>query len=115
MVLEEAGEGAYTAAAAGREVRVESEGSALRFSVTTEVPWFTTEPAAAGVRVREALANSLNIPAVRTLAKIGLDRFLNRLHEYGFTSLDRDAAYYGIGLALGGGEVTLYELTRAYL
>ncbi len=67
------------------------------------------------IRLREALANSLNIPAVRTLAKIGVDGFLHRLHEYGFTSLDKEAEHYGIGLALGGGEVTLYELSRAYM
>ena len=66
------------------------------------------------VRLREALANSLNVPAVRTLAKIGTEEFLKRLGQYGFKSLDKEAEYYGIGLALGGGEVTLYELTRAY-
>ncbi len=66
------------------------------------------------VRLREALANSLNVPAVRTLAKIGTEKFLKRLGQYGFKSLDKEAEYYGIGLALGGGEVTLYELTRAY-
>jgi penicillin-binding protein 1C len=67
------------------------------------------------VRLREALANSLNVPAVRTLAKIGTDKFLKRLREYQFDSLDKDAEYYGVGLALGGGEVSLYELTRAYM
>ena len=67
------------------------------------------------VRLREALANSLNIPAVRVLAKIGVDRFLNRLHDYRFDSLHQDAEFYGVGLTLGGGEVTLYELTRAYM
>jgi penicillin-binding protein 1C len=66
------------------------------------------------VRLREALANSLNIPAVRVLAKIGVDTFLTRLKEYEFSSLQQDAEFYGIGLALGGGEVTLYELARAY-
>ncbi len=67
------------------------------------------------VRLREALANSLNVPAVRVLAKIGIDAFLERLREYGFHSLDKDAEHYGVGLVLGNGEVTLYELTRAYL
>lgn len=67
------------------------------------------------VRLREALANSLNVPAVRVLAKIGIDRFLTRLKEYGFNSLDKDADYYGVGLVLGGGEVSLYELARAYM
>jgi penicillin-binding protein 1C len=67
------------------------------------------------VRLREALANSLNVPAVRVLAKIGIDRFLSRLKEYEFNSLDKNADYYGVGLVLGGGEVSLYELARAYM
>ncbi len=67
------------------------------------------------VRLREALANSLNVPAVRVLAKTGIDRFLSRLKEYEFNSLDRNADYYGVGLVLGGGEVTLFELARAYM
>ncbi|MFQ6042622.1 MAG: penicillin-binding protein 1C [Candidatus Poribacteria bacterium] len=67
------------------------------------------------MRLREALANSLNVPAARLTAKIGVERFLDRLHEYEFGSLDKDADYYGVGLALGGGEVTLYELARAYM
>ncbi|MBM3237720.1 penicillin-binding protein 1C [Candidatus Poribacteria bacterium] len=67
------------------------------------------------VSLREALANSLNVPAAQVSAKIGVKRFLDRLHEYGFDSLNQDADYYGIGLALGGGEVTLYELARAYM
>jgi penicillin-binding protein 1C len=66
------------------------------------------------VRLREALANSLNVPAVRTLAKIGVDKFLTRLREYRFDSLGETADHYGVGLALGGAEVSLYELTRAY-
>ncbi len=66
------------------------------------------------VRLREALANSLNIPAVRTLAKIGVADFLERLREYGFTDLRNTPEHYGVGLALGDGEVSLYQLTRAY-
>jgi len=67
------------------------------------------------VRLREALANSLNVPAVRILAKTGVDKFLSRLKDYEFNSLDRNADYYGVGLVLGGGEVTLFELARAYM
>ncbi|MEO0292786.1 MAG: penicillin-binding protein 1C [candidate division WOR-3 bacterium] len=67
------------------------------------------------IRVREALANSLNVPATRILVKVGIDRFLNRLKEYEFNSLDKDADYYGVGLVLGGGEVSLFELGRAYM
>ncbi len=67
------------------------------------------------VRVRYALANSLNVPAVRVLSAVGPDALLARLHELGFLHLDRPASYYGLGLTLGGGEVSLWENVRAYL
>ncbi|MGQ9865161.1 MAG: penicillin-binding protein 1C [Pseudanabaenaceae cyanobacterium] len=63
---------------------------------------------------RFALANSLNLPAVRTLERVGVDRFLTRLRELGFAHLTHDARHYGLGLALGSGEVTLWELAQAY-
>lgn len=67
------------------------------------------------VRVRVALANSLNIPAVRVLEKVGVSTFLNRLHELGFEHLTHSPEYYGLGLVLGSGEVSLFELARAYM
>ncbi|PSB29652.1 penicillin-binding protein 1C [Stenomitos frigidus] len=67
------------------------------------------------VRVRVALANSLNVPAVRVLEKVSVKAFLDRLHQLGFTHLTQTPDYYGLGLALGGGEVSLWELARAYL
>ncbi len=67
------------------------------------------------VRVRYALANSLNVPAVRVLARVGVEPLLERLHALGFSHLDKPASYYGLGLTLGSGEVTLWELTHAYL
>ncbi|MBD2456459.1 penicillin-binding protein 1C [Nostoc sp. FACHB-87] len=67
------------------------------------------------VRVRIALANSLNVPAVRVLEKIGVPNFLERLHELGFTHLNQTPEYYGLGLTLGSGEVTLWELAQAYV
>lgn len=67
------------------------------------------------VRVRYALANSLNVPAVRVLARVGVGAVLDRLHELGFTNLQHPASYYGLGLTLGSGEVTLAELVRAYM
>jgi penicillin-binding protein 1C len=66
------------------------------------------------VRVRIALANSLNVPAVRVLSQVGVNEFLRRLRELGFAHLTKPAAFYGLGLTLGGGEVTLEELARAY-
>ncbi len=66
------------------------------------------------VRVRDALANSYNIPAVQTLRQVGVPYLLNMLQRFGVQSLGEDAAHYGLSLTLGGGEVTLLELSRAY-
>ena len=66
------------------------------------------------VRVREALASSFNIPAVRLAEKVGVGTLLNGLHDAGFASLGRSAEHYGLGLALGNGDVTLLELANGY-
>ena len=65
------------------------------------------------VSIRVALANSFNIPAVKTLEHITIDEFLRQLHSMGITTLN-DRPRYGLSLALGGGEVKLLELTTAY-
>ncbi len=65
------------------------------------------------VRLREALGNSLNIPAVYAAEKVGLDPLLARLRELGF-ELPQAAGFYGAALALGDGEVTLLALANAY-
>jgi 1A family penicillin-binding protein len=64
------------------------------------------------VLVREALARSLNIPAVKTLDFVGLPAMLDTAHRLGIESLNRPD--YGLSLTLGGGDVTLLELTSAY-
>ncbi|HEY0133031.1 MAG TPA: penicillin-binding protein 1C [Nannocystis sp.] len=64
--------------------------------------------------LREALAGSLNIPAVRLAFEQGPRKLLELLHTIGFASLDRPADYYGLALALGSGEVELRELAAAY-
>lgn len=66
------------------------------------------------VRMRTALANSLNVPAVHLLSQIGVENLLSALHQLGFESLEKSAEYYGLGLTLGNGEVTLLELAGAY-
>ncbi len=66
------------------------------------------------VTVRSALANSYNIPAVKLLDAVTVDRLLQRAEAFGVRSLDRGSAWYGLSLTLGGGEVTLLELTAAY-
>ncbi|MBM0740664.1 penicillin-binding protein 1C [Phormidium sp. CLA17] len=67
------------------------------------------------VRVRLALANSLNVPAVKILEKVGVGAFLDRLHQLGFSHLTQPPEHYGLGLTLGSGEVSLWELAQAYL
>src|SRR5208337_4922116 len=66
------------------------------------------------LRLRVALGNSLNTPAVRTIQFTGTDRFLQWLRLLGISGLDRSADFYGHGLALGDGEVSLFELVQAY-
>lgn len=66
------------------------------------------------VSVREALGNSLNIPAVRMAQFVGAATFIDRLHELGIDSLTEHPDVYGDGIALGNGEVTLFELVQAY-
>lgn len=66
------------------------------------------------VSVRTALGSSLNVPAVRTLTQVGVDRFLSTLRDFGLSNLTRDADHYGFGLALGGAETNLLELSNAY-
>ncbi|HEU5090328.1 MAG TPA: penicillin-binding transpeptidase domain-containing protein, partial [Roseiflexaceae bacterium] len=66
------------------------------------------------VRMRTALANSLNMPAVLALKFAGIDHTIDLLHRAGITTLQRGANYYGLALTLGGGEVTPLELTTAY-
>jgi penicillin-binding protein 1C len=66
------------------------------------------------VRLRVALGSSYNVPAVRTARRVGLQRLLDRLRAFGFSSLDQPARHYGLGLTLGNGEVTLHELVAGY-
>jgi len=64
--------------------------------------------------VRLALANSVNVPAVYLLDKIGVNNFLDLLRKGGISTLDNSSDYYGLGLALGNGEVRLDELSALY-
>ncbi len=66
------------------------------------------------VSVRHALANSLNVPAVRTLLMVGGEVFYDGLHSFGLNTLTQPADYYGYSLALGGADFRLLDLTNAY-
>ena len=66
------------------------------------------------VPANEALSMSLNIPFVLMLQEYGVARFIDRLKEFGFTTINQSADHYGLSLILGGAEITLEELTWAY-
>ncbi len=65
------------------------------------------------ISMRQALSNSLNIPAVQTQYLAGIDNTLNQVKKMGLVSLgERDR--YGLSLVLGSGEATLYQMANAY-
>jgi penicillin-binding protein 1C len=66
------------------------------------------------MRLREALANSYNVPAVLVLQDIGVPRLLQFAQQAGINSFGDDAGRYGLSLTLGGGELTPLELTSFY-
>ncbi len=67
------------------------------------------------ISVRAALARSYNIPAVKALQLVGVDALLRVAERFGMTTLTRPGhPPYGLALTLGGGEVTLLEMTSAY-
>ena len=65
------------------------------------------------VPLREALASSYNVPAVRVLARVGVERAVEIGRRLGITSFS-DSSRYDLSLTLGGGEVRLLDLTAAY-
>lgn len=64
--------------------------------------------------LREALANSLNIPALYLADDLGVNRLFEFMQSFGLT-FPKDADHYGVGLTLGNSEVSLMELTSAYM
>lgn len=65
------------------------------------------------VTMRQSLANSYNVPAVKTIERIGVTNFIDFLRTAGIDSLE-DYSHYGLSLSLGGGEVTMIDLSEAY-
>lgn len=66
------------------------------------------------VTVRDALIQSLNIPFVRLLNRLGVESFGQQLRTLGFRHLGASDEAYGLGMAIGNVEVTLMELVSAY-
>jgi hypothetical protein len=66
------------------------------------------------VLLRDALANSYNIPPIQLIRDIGVPGFIATARKMGIDSLQEPPGFYGLALTLGGGEVPLLEMTRAY-
>lgn len=66
------------------------------------------------VKAGDALAQSLNVPAVRMLHQYGVGRFKQQLAAFGLSTVNKGADHYGLSLILGGAEATLFELSRSY-
>lgn len=64
--------------------------------------------------LRDALAQSINIPSVKVLYLAGIPQSLETAKNMGITTLTQPPSYYGLPLVLGGGEVTLFEMVSAY-
>ncbi len=64
--------------------------------------------------LRQALANSFNVPAVQVMSWVGVDKVIRTAHSMGITTLDQGPNSYGLPLTLGGGEVTLMDMVYAF-
>lgn len=96
--------------------------STVVFDVNTKFPTDTGTPyephdydmgERGPITLKKALGGSLNIPAVKTLYLIGLDRALDFADSLGYTTL-HDRSRFGLSLVLGGAEVKLVEHVAAY-
>lgn len=65
------------------------------------------------VLARDALTHSRNIPAIHLVQKIGINNFYKLLSDSGVTNMN-NPSHYGISIALGGAEVSMFELADIY-
>jgi 1A family penicillin-binding protein len=66
------------------------------------------------ISLRSAIAESRNVPSVKLLYLVGVDAAIENAHKLGITTLNDKDEYYGLSLVLGGGEVSLLDMTGAY-
>ncbi|MDO8573872.1 MAG: PBP1A family penicillin-binding protein [Candidatus Daviesbacteria bacterium] len=65
------------------------------------------------VSLRQALAGSLNIPAVKLLATVGIESFIQTARDLGISTFS-DPSRFGLSLTLGGGEIKMIEMMGVY-
>ena len=91
-----------------------AEGEKDEFSMDCYNPQNYDEKFRGPMTIRDALAQSINIPAVKILYLVGPQNTLDLAHSLGITTLEEPASFYGLSLVLGGGEVKLLDITSAY-
>ena len=86
--------------------------------VPTQIAGYTpenfSEEYSGAVKAKNALARSLNIPAVRLLQSYGLAKFRDQLDVFELGGLNKSADHYGLTLILGGAESNLWDLCKTY-
>ncbi len=86
--------------------------------VPTQIAGYTpenfNEDYSGAVAAKKALAQSLNIPAVRLLQEYGLEKFRDQLKAFNLKGLNKSADHYGLTLILGGAESSLWDLCKTY-
>ncbi len=86
--------------------------------VPTQIAGYTPEnfieEYSGAIPAKEALARSLNIPAVRLLQQYGLQKFRDQLNQFELKGLNKSADHYGLTLILGGAESNLWDLCKTY-
>jgi membrane peptidoglycan carboxypeptidase len=76
--------------------------------------WYTDRPFKGPMKMKNALPESRNIPAIKTLYLVGIKKVIENARLFGIKSLNKSSNYYGLGLVLGGGEVELLNLVSTY-
>jgi membrane peptidoglycan carboxypeptidase len=66
------------------------------------------------MKIKNALPESRNIPAIKTLYLVGVKKAIENAKLFGIKSLNKSSKHYGLGLVLGGGEVKLLNLVSTY-
>ncbi|OGZ19318.1 MAG: hypothetical protein A3F95_01325 [Candidatus Nealsonbacteria bacterium RIFCSPLOWO2_12_FULL_39_31] len=67
------------------------------------------------VTLRQALAQSLNIPSIKALLQLaGIPDSINNARKFGLSTLNHENSFYGPAIVLGGGEVKLLDMVSAY-